>query len=93
VTPLTRHAATAASRAAALPSRIRHGRPARITARAAIAAAVAIAAARCVPGTPAAPAIEASSALWWAATLPPDLAPAPETTPATTAHRPGQEEP
>jgi hypothetical protein len=62
---------------AALPARIRAGRPARITARAAIATAAAVLAARTIPGTPAAPAIQAGAALWWAITLPPDLAPPP----------------
>jgi hypothetical protein len=80
--PITRRAATAASHAATLAARARDGRPARITIRAA-AAAIAILAARYVPGTPAAPAIQAGAALWWALTLPPDLAPA----------RPGQEQP
>lgn len=69
-----RATATAVRHAAALPARIRHGRPLRITARAAIAAA-AILAARTIPGTPAEPAIQAGAALWWAITLPPDLAP------------------
>lgn len=72
-----RRAATAARNAAALPARARHGRPLRITARAAIAVVIAILAARTIPGTPAAPAIQAGAALWWAITLPPDLAPPP----------------
>lgn len=85
-----RHAAAIVRRAAALPARIRHGRPLRITARAAIAAAAAILTARTIPGTPAAPAIQAGAALWWAITLPPDLAPPPN---RDHPHHPGQEQP
>ena len=70
-----RVAAAAIASAAALPARARHGRPLRITARAAIAAAAALLAARVIPGPPAAPAIQAGAALWWILTLPPDLAP------------------
>jgi hypothetical protein len=69
--------AAALTRAAALPARARHGRPLRIAARTAIATAAAVLAARTIPGTPAAPAIQAGAALWWALTLPPDLAPPP----------------
>lgn len=83
-----RRAATAALQyTAELPARVRHGRPLRITIRAAIATTTAILAARTIPGTPAAPAIEAGAALWWAITLPPDLAP------PTSHHDHGQEEP
>jgi hypothetical protein len=67
--------AAALRAAAALPARIFAGRPARITARAAIAAAVAAAAAVLIPGTPAAPADMAGAALWWALTSYPELAP------------------
>jgi hypothetical protein len=66
-----------ARHATALAARIRHGRPLRITARAIIAAAITITVARVIPGTPAAPADIALAALWWALTLPPDLAPPP----------------
>jgi hypothetical protein len=69
------HATAACRAAAAIPGRARHGRPARITARAATAAALAAAAAILVTGTPAAPAIEAAAALWWAVTSHPELAP------------------
>jgi hypothetical protein len=65
----------AARHAAALPARARHGRPLRITARAATATAIAILTARTIPGTPAEPAIWTGAALWWALTLPPDLTP------------------
>ncbi len=87
MTTAARRAAAAALRhAAALPARIRHGRPLRITARTAIAAAIIVTATIAIAGTPAAPAIQAGAALWWALTLPPDLAP-----PASQPH--GQEEP
>jgi hypothetical protein len=76
MTTAARRAAALARHVAALPARVRHGRPARITARAAIATTAAILAARAIPGTPAAPAIQAGAALWWAITIPPDLAPA-----------------
>jgi hypothetical protein len=66
-----RHAAAVA----AIPGRARHGRPARITARAAAAAAIATTAAVIIPGTPAAPAIEAAAALWLAIGSYPELAP------------------
>lgn len=61
--------------AAALPARARHGRPARITARAITATAAATTAAIFTSGTPAAPAIQAAAALWWAITSRPELAP------------------
>jgi hypothetical protein len=77
VNAIRRATAAAIASAAALPGRARHGRPLRITARAAIAAAAALLAARVIPGTPAAPAIQAGAALWFALTLPPDLAPPP----------------
>ncbi len=67
-----RRAAAALQHAAALPARIRHGRPLRITAR---AATIAILAARTIPGTPAAPAIPAGDAWGWAITRPPERAP------------------
>ena len=73
----SRHAA-ALRAAAALPGRARHGRPARITARALIAAAVAAAAALFVPGTPAGAADTAAAALWLAVTSHPELAPQPQ---------------
>lgn len=66
--------------AAALPGRLRHGRPARITARAAAAAAAATAAALIIPGTPAAPADITAVALWFALTIGPELAPPPPET-------------
>ena len=67
--------AAALRAAAAVPGRARRGRPARITARAAIAAAIGIATAIFIPGTPAAPAIEAAAVLWFILTIPPELAP------------------
>jgi hypothetical protein len=72
-----RRAAAAWQAAAAVPGRVRHGRPARITARAAVAAAAAITAAVIIPGTPAAPADITAAALWLAATARPELAPPP----------------
>ncbi len=62
---------------AAIPSRARHGRPARITARATAAAALAATAAITIPGTPAAPAIITAAALWLTLTARPELAPPP----------------
>ena len=67
--------AAIAAAIAAIPGRARHGRPARITARAATAAAIATAAILTIHGTPAAPAIEAAAALWLALTSYPELAP------------------
>jgi hypothetical protein len=64
--------------AAGIPARAAHGRPARITARAATATAIATAAAIWATGTPAAPAIETAAALWWAITSAPELAPPPQ---------------
>jgi hypothetical protein len=61
--------------AAAIPGRARRGRPARITARAAIAAAIAATAAACAHGTPAAPADITAAALWLALTSRAELAP------------------
>jgi hypothetical protein len=61
--------------AAAIPGRASHGRPARITARAAIAAAIATAAAVLIGGTPAAPADITAAALWLALTSRAELAP------------------
>ena len=63
--------------AAGIPARARHGRPARITARAILAAGTAAAAAAIIPGTPAAPAIQAAAVLWLAITGQPELAPPP----------------
>jgi hypothetical protein len=60
-----------------LPARARHGRPLRLTLRAATAAGVALLAVTTVPGTPAAPAIVAGAALWWVLTSLADLAPPP----------------
>jgi hypothetical protein len=71
----TRAIRAAARHATALPARALHGRPLRITARAAIAATIAIITAATIPGTPAEPAIWTAAALWWALTLPPDLTP------------------
>jgi hypothetical protein len=67
--------ATLLRAAAALPARARHGRPARITARALVAAAIATAAALIIHGTPAAPADITAAAIWWATTSRPELAP------------------
>jgi hypothetical protein len=61
--------------ARAFPRRVRHGRPARIAARAAIAAAVAWVAVTFSPGIPAAPAVAAGCALWFILTSRHDLAP------------------
>jgi hypothetical protein len=72
--PATRYAAAIA----AIPGRARHGRAARITARAIAAAAIAAAAAIVIPGTPAAPAIEAAAALGLTLTSYPELAPPPQ---------------
>jgi hypothetical protein len=77
VNPARRAIRAAARHAAALPARARHGRPLRITARAAIATTTAILTAATIPGTPAEPAICAGAALWWTLTLPPDLTPPP----------------
>jgi hypothetical protein len=62
---------------AALPARIRHGRPLRIAARALAAATVALTALTVIPGTASAPAIVAGAALWWALTARSDLTPPP----------------
>ena len=69
------NAAAMARAAAAIPGRARHGRPARIAARAGIAAAIAAAAATWAAGTPAAPADITAAALWLALTSHPELAP------------------
>ena len=61
--------------AAALPGRLTRGRPARVTARAALAAALAAAAAILIPQTPSAPAIQAAALLWLTLTAHPELAP------------------
>jgi hypothetical protein len=61
--------------AAAIPGRARHGRPARITARATAAAAIATTAAAYSAGTPAAPAGITAAALWLALTSHAELAP------------------
>ena len=63
--------------AAALPARIRHGRPARLAARTLTAATVALLAVTVIPGTPSAPAVVTGSFLWWALTIRGDLAPPP----------------
>ena len=63
--------------AAALPARVRKGRPLRMAARAVIAAALAYTAVRLVPGTPSAPAAAFGCALWWLLTARADLAPPP----------------
>ena len=60
-----------------LPARVRHGRPLRLAARAAIAAAVALLAVSLIPGNPAAPAVAAGAFLWLAFTARGDLAPPP----------------
>jgi hypothetical protein len=62
---------------ASLPGQAGHGRPARITARAAIAAALGVAAAALIPGTPAAPADIAAAALWCILTSQAELATSP----------------
>jgi hypothetical protein len=69
--------AAARHAAAILPARIRHGRPARITARATAAAAVAALAVTVIPGTAAAPAVTAGCALWFTLTARGDLSPPP----------------
>jgi hypothetical protein len=71
-------AATIVRAAAAIPGRARHGRPARITARAAIAAAIAAGAATWAAGTPAAPADITAAALWLTLTSHPELTPPPQ---------------
>jgi hypothetical protein len=60
-----------------LPARVRHGRPARLAARAIAAAAVALIAMDVIPGSPSAPAIAAGCVLWLAYTARSDLAPPP----------------
>ena len=60
-----------------LPARVRHGRPLRLAARAAIAAAVALLAVTVIPGNPAVPAVAAGAFLWLAFTARGDLAPPP----------------
>jgi hypothetical protein len=69
--------AAALRAAAALPARARHGRPARIAARALTAAAAAAAAAAIVHGTPAGYADMTGLALWLTLTSRPELAPPP----------------
>jgi curved DNA-binding protein CbpA len=59
------------------PRRVRHGRPLRITIRAAVAAVIAWGAVTFAAGTPAAPAIPAGCALWFILTSRHDLAPPP----------------
>jgi hypothetical protein len=68
-------AAAILSAAAAIPGRATRGRPARITARAAIAAATATTAAVLIGGTPAAPADITAAALWLTLTSRAELAP------------------
>lgn len=63
--------------AATTPGRASRGRPARITARAAIAAAIATVTAVLIGGTPAAPADITAAALWLALTSRAELAPPP----------------
>lgn len=65
----------AVARATALPARARHGRPGRITARAAAAAAAATIAAIIIHGTPAAPADITTALVWAALTSTAELAP------------------
>jgi hypothetical protein len=60
-----------------LPSRIRHGRPLRMLARAAAAALLAVIVLTLIPGTAAAPADIAGGLLWFALTARSDLAPPP----------------
>ncbi len=62
---------------AVLPARIRHGRPARLAARALIAAAIALTTVTVIPGTPSAPGVVAGCALWLVLTARGDLAPPP----------------
>jgi curved DNA-binding protein CbpA len=68
---------TPAAAARAFPWRLRHGRPARIAARALIAAAAAWGAVAYTAGTPAEPAIVYGCALWFVLSSRHDLAPPP----------------
>jgi hypothetical protein len=63
---------------AALPARIRHGRPLRLLIRAAVTAALAVAVLALIGGQPAAPADVAGLILWFVLTGRRDLAPPPE---------------
>jgi hypothetical protein len=65
------------ARAARLPARIRHGRPARLAARLAAATTVAALAAVCGAGTPAITAVITGIATWLILTARGDLAPPP----------------
>jgi curved DNA-binding protein CbpA len=76
-TPPGRARATATAGFRVFPGRLRHGRPARITARALTAAAAAWGAVTYAAGTPAEPAIVYGCALWFLLTSRHDLAPPP----------------
>jgi hypothetical protein len=61
-----------------LPSRIRRGRPFRMTLRAAIAATLALLVLHLIPGQPAGPALVTALITWFALTTRADLAPPPK---------------
>ena len=63
---------------AALPSRVRHGRPLRLLIRAAIAAVLSLVVLQLIPGQPAAPADITLLVTWFLLTGRRDLAPPPE---------------
>jgi hypothetical protein len=60
-----------------LPARIRHGRPARLAARAAAAVILSLITVRIIPGQPAAPAVITGLITWFTLTARTDLAPLP----------------
>jgi GNAT superfamily N-acetyltransferase len=75
--PVTARAARTARALALVPARARHGRPARLLARAIIAAGLSLLALRIAPGQPAGPAAVAGLITWFALTPRGDLAPPP----------------
>jgi hypothetical protein len=60
-----------------LPARIRHGRPARLAARAAAAVILSLITVHIIPGQPAAPAVITGLITWFTLTARADLAPVP----------------
>jgi hypothetical protein len=78
IEPPAEHLLYALTRVVYLPSRIRHGRPVRLTLRGATAAALALLVLRLIPGQPAAPAVVTMLITWFVLTARSDLAPPPK---------------
>jgi hypothetical protein len=78
IAPPPAHPLHALAGLAYLPSRIRHGRPLRLTLRGAAAAALARVVLHLIPGQPAAPAVITMLITWFVLTARSDLAPPPK---------------